>query len=70
MGWFATLKENRVQNMGYKIRLEKIGSGFFVVIQKEKRQHGLFSFKLQITRRKIMVQNLKKRVDATLYFFF
>ena len=47
--------------------MQKIGSVFFV-IQKEKRQPGLFSPKLQILSRKSMVQTLKKnKVDATLY---
>ena len=41
---------------------------FFSVIQKKKKQHGLFSFGLQIASRKNVVQTLKKRVDATLYF--
>ena len=39
---------------------KKIGSGFFFVIQKEKRQPGLSSFKLQIASGKNMVQTLKK----------
>ena len=65
MGRFATLEKK----WGPKYRVEKIGSGFFFVTQKEKRQLGLFSFRLQIASRKNMVQNLKKnRVDTTLYF--
>ena len=43
-----------------KIGLKKQVQDFFVVIQKEKRQPGLFSFKLQIASRNNMVQNMKK----------
>jgi hypothetical protein len=39
---------------------KKTGSGFFSIIQKEKRQPGLFCFRLQIARRKNMIQTLKK----------
>jgi hypothetical protein len=47
---FATLKK-----IGSKIWNEKKG----FVIQKEKRQPGLFSFKLHIASRKNVVQTLK-----------
>ena len=64
---------SRFENMGR----QKIGSGLFFVTQKEKRQSGLFSLKLQkhFKSRKNIVHNLKKRVDATfnnihIYFKF
>ena len=63
MGWFATLKEIGSKIWGAKNRVR-----IFFVIQKEKRQPGLFSFKLQIASRKKIVQTLKNRVDATFYF--
>ena len=53
-------EKDRVQNMACKKQGEKRGSGFFFVIQKEKRLSDIFSFKLQITSRANMVQNLKK----------
>ena len=56
MGRFAALTK-----IGLTIWGARIGSGFLFVIQKEKRQSGLFYFRLQIAYRKNIV-------DATLYF--
>jgi hypothetical protein len=52
MGRFVTLKKIGSKIWSAKNRLEKIGSGLFFVIQKEKKQPGLFSFKLQIETEK------------------
>ena len=46
MGRFATLKKNRVQNMGCKKQGAK---NRVIVIQKERRQPGLFSFWITMT---------------------
>ena len=46
MGRFATLKKIRVQNMGCKKQGAK---NKVIVIQKEKRQPGLFFFWLTMT---------------------
>ena len=51
LGQFATLKKIGSKIWGAKNRVLT-----FFVIQKEKRQPGLFTFKLQIASRKNMVQ--------------
>ena len=60
MGWFCVTEKIGSKMWSAKYGVQKIGSGLFYIIQKEKRQPGLFSFKLQIASKKNIVQKLKK----------